>query len=68
MSQKFIPRGKYPTLLTVSDKNVSPAASNISFSFHHRRRATFHENIPMSSSTHGKPDFGEADLTKSSSE
>jgi hypothetical protein len=40
-------------------KPVWPGLSNLSLSFHRRRRATFHENIPMSSSTFGKPDFGE---------
>jgi hypothetical protein len=40
----------------------------IFLSLDRRRRRSFYENIPMSSSISEKPDFGEADLTESPSE
>jgi hypothetical protein len=42
--------------------------SIISLSFHRRGKATFRENVSMSSSTYGTSDFGEVDLTGSGSE
>jgi hypothetical protein len=51
-------------------KKLLPGPSNVSLPFHRRRRATFHEKNPISSSTDGKEnfEFGEADLTEPPSE
>jgi hypothetical protein len=65
--RELAPPAKYPIFLTGSEKRCR-ALSNISLSFHRRRRAAFHENIPMFAPISGKSDFGEADLTASPSE